>query len=107
MSGLAFVALLVGVPFVLVVGTSFIKFSVVFAILRRALGGEVLPLWAVTGGLALLFALFVSAPVAEKAWNESAPRGPTPADAPAQRTHRSQRHVFRDSPRQAASQTAS
>ena len=26
-----------------------------------------------TGGLALLFALFVSAPVAEKAWNDSAP----------------------------------
>jgi type III secretion protein R len=74
MSGLSFVVLLVGVPFVLVVATSFLKFSVVFAILRRALGGEVLPLWAVTGALALLFALFVSAPVAEKAWNESAPQ---------------------------------
>jgi type III secretion protein R len=72
-SALVFVTLLVGVPFVLVVATSFLKFSVVFAILRRALGGEVLPLWAVTGGLALLFALFVSAPVAEKAWSESAP----------------------------------
>jgi type III secretion protein R len=73
-SALSFVALLVAVPFVLVVATSFLKFSIVFAILRRALGGEILPLWAVTGGLALLFALVVSAPVAEKAWSESAPQ---------------------------------
>ncbi len=73
MSALVLAALLVGVPFVLVVGTSFIKFSVVLAILGRALGGGVLPPAAVTGALALLFALFVSAPVAEKAWSESAP----------------------------------
>ena len=34
MSALVFVTLLVAVPFVLVVATSFLKFSVVFAILR-------------------------------------------------------------------------
>jgi type III secretion protein R len=73
-SALSLVSLLVAVPFVLVVATSFLKFSIVFAILRRALGGEILPLWAVTGALALLFALFVSAPVAEKAWADSAPQ---------------------------------
>jgi type III secretion protein R len=67
------VLLLLGVPFVLVVATSFVKFSVVLSILRRALGGGVLPPLVVTGALALLFALASSAPVVEKAWAAGAP----------------------------------
>ena len=53
-------------PFVLVVATSFVKFAVVLAILRRALGASAIPPAAVTFVLALGMALFVTAPVAEK-----------------------------------------
>jgi type III secretion protein R len=54
-------------PFVLVVATSFVKFAVVLAIVRRALGASAIPPAAVTLVLALLMALFVTAPVGEKA----------------------------------------
>lgn len=66
-------ALLVALPFVLVVATSFLKFAVVLAILRRAFGGSAIPPASVTAALALLFALFVTAPVAEQAWAAAAP----------------------------------
>jgi type III secretion protein R len=69
----AWAALLVVVPFAVVVATSFIKFAVVLAILRRALGGGSLPPASVTGALALLFALFVTAPVGEKVWAQAGP----------------------------------
>jgi type III secretion protein R len=69
----AWVGLLVVVPFVVVLATSFVKFAVVLAIVRRALGGSAIPPAAVTGALALLFALFVSAPVGEKVWAAAAP----------------------------------
>jgi type III secretion protein R len=62
-------ALLVAVPFVVVVATSFMKFAVVLAILRRAFGGSALPPATVAAALALLFALFVTAPVAARAWS--------------------------------------
>jgi type III secretion protein R len=66
-------ALLALVPFAIVLFTSFIKFAVVLAILRRALGGSAIPPPSVTAALALLFALFVAAPVGEKVWAETAP----------------------------------
>ena len=66
-------ALLVALPFVVVVATSFLKFAVVLAILRRAFGGSAIPPASVSAALALVFALFVTAPVAEKAWAEIAP----------------------------------
>jgi type III secretion protein R len=66
-------ALLVLVPFVIVVATSFLKFAVVLAVLRRALGGSALPPASVAAALALLFALFVTAPVAEKVWTTTQP----------------------------------
>ncbi len=69
----AWAALLVAVPFALVLVTSFVKFAVVLAIVRRALGGSAIPPAAVTAALALLFALFVSAPVGEKVWAAAAP----------------------------------
>jgi type III secretion protein R len=70
---LAWSALLLLLPFVIVVATSFLKFAVVLAILRRALGGSALPPASVAAALALLFALFVTAPVAEKVWSVAAP----------------------------------
>ena len=69
----AWVALLVAVPFAIVVATAFLKFAVVLAILRRAFGGSALPPASVAAGLALLFALFVTAPVASRAWDAAAP----------------------------------
>jgi type III secretion protein R len=69
----AWATLLVAVPFVVVVATSYIKFAVVLAILRRALGGSALPPATVTGALALLFALFVTAPVGERVWAAASP----------------------------------
>jgi type III secretion protein R len=59
--------LLVAVPFVILVTTSFMKFAVVLAILRRAFGGSSLPPATVATVLALVFALFVTAPVATRA----------------------------------------
>ncbi|HEX4459631.1 MAG TPA: EscR/YscR/HrcR family type III secretion system export apparatus protein [Polyangia bacterium] len=65
----AWVTLLVAVPFAIVVASAFLKFAVVLAILRRALGGSALPPASVAAGLALLFALFVTAPVAQRVWD--------------------------------------
>jgi type III secretion protein R len=69
----AWAALLVIVPFLVVLATSFIKFAVVLAILRRALGGSALPPASVSAALALMFALFVMAPVGDKVWAQAAP----------------------------------
>jgi type III secretion protein R len=69
----AWLAVLVTVPFAVLVLSGFVKFAVVLAILRRALGGGVLPPWGVTGAIALLFALFVSAPVGERVWAAAQP----------------------------------
>ncbi len=69
----AWVALLVAVPFTIVVATAFLKFAVVLAILRRAFGGSALPPASVAAALALLFALFVTAPVMARVWDAAAP----------------------------------
>jgi type III secretion protein R len=61
------------VPFGVVLLSGFVKFSVVLAILRRAFGGSMVPPWSVAGAVALLFALFVSAPVGEKVWAAALP----------------------------------
>jgi type III secretion protein R len=69
----AWAALLLAVPFAIVVATAFLKFAVVLAILRRAFGGSALPPASVAAALALLFALFVTAPVAQKVWAAAQP----------------------------------
>jgi type III secretion protein R len=66
-------ALIVAVPFAIVVATSFLKFAVVLAVVRRALGGSALPPASVAAGLALLFALFVTAPVADRVFAAAGP----------------------------------
>ena len=69
----AWAVLLLAVPFAIVVATAFLKFAVVLAILRRAFGGSSLPPASVAAALALLFALFVTAPVASRLWAAAAP----------------------------------
>lgn len=69
----AWAALLAVVPFFVVLATSFIKFAVVLAILRRALGGSAIPPGSVTFALALLFAVFVTAPVGDRVWAQAGP----------------------------------
>jgi type III secretion protein R len=54
-------------PFLLMMSTSFVKFSVVFAILRSALGLQQVPPPAVTTGLALVLTAYVMAPVGSQA----------------------------------------
>lgn len=61
------------IPFGVILLSGFIKFAVVLAILRRAFGGSMVPPWSVAAGLAVLFALFVSAPVGEKVWAAASP----------------------------------
>jgi type III secretion protein R len=69
----AWAMLLVAVPFTIIVATAFLKFAVVLAILRRAFGGSAIPPASVAAGLALLFALFVTAPVAARVWDATSP----------------------------------
>lgn len=69
----AWATLLVLVPFAIVVATAFLKFAVVLAILRRGFGGSAIPPASVAAALALLFALFVTAPVAGKVWDAARP----------------------------------
>jgi type III secretion protein R len=56
------------IPLVALVAVTFVKFAVVLAVLQRAFGGAAVPPVSVTLVLALLFALFVTAPVASRAW---------------------------------------
>jgi type III secretion protein R len=60
-------------PFLLMMSTSFVKFSVVFAILRSALGLQQVPPPAVTTGLALILTAYVMAPVGTQVYQAVEP----------------------------------
>ena len=60
-------------PVLLMMSTSFVKFSVVFAILRSALGLQQVPPPAVTTGLALVLTAYVMAPVGTQAYDAVQP----------------------------------
>jgi type III secretion protein R len=60
-------------PFLLMMSSSFVKFSVVFSILRSALGLQQVPPPAVTMGLALIMSLYVMSPVAAKVYDAAEP----------------------------------
>jgi type III secretion protein R len=60
-------------PFLLMMSSSFVKFSVVFSILRSALGLQQVPPPAVTMGLALILSLYVMSPVMAKVYDASEP----------------------------------
>jgi type III secretion protein R len=57
-------------PFVLVMTTSFLKFSVVGSILRSALGTQQIPPNQVLTGLALILTIYVMAPVGKRVYDE-------------------------------------
>ena len=63
-------------PLVAVTATTFVKFGVVLGILRRALGGNAVPPATVAFVLAAVFAVFVTAPVAERTWAAASTLGP-------------------------------
>ncbi|WP_213990325.1 EscR/YscR/HrcR family type III secretion system export apparatus protein [Sodalis sp. dw_96] len=62
---LSFLSLL---PFLIASGTCYIKFSIVFVMVRNALGLQQVPSNMTLNGVALLLALFVMAPVARDAY---------------------------------------
>lgn len=68
---LVMLSLLSLLPFLLMMSSSFVKFSVVFSILRSALGLQQVPPPAVTMGLALIMSLYVMSPVAAKVYDAS------------------------------------
>jgi type III secretion apparatus YscR/HrcR family protein len=63
---LAFASLL---PFLIASGTCFIKFSIVFIIVRNALGLQQAPSSMTLNGIALLLSIFVMTPVVQQAYN--------------------------------------
>ncbi len=70
---LVMLALLSLLPFLLMMSSSFVKFSVVFSILRSALGLQQVPPPAVTMGLALVMSLYVMSPVVTQVYDAAEP----------------------------------
>jgi type III secretion protein R len=70
---LLFVSALALVPFLLLSVTSFIKLSVVFGILRNALGAQQIPSAAVTSLLCLVLTLQIMNPVAHDVYERALP----------------------------------
>lgn len=66
---LAQVAFLTLLPFLIASGTCYVKFSIVFVIVRNALGLQQVPSNMTLNGVALILAMFVMAPVARDAYN--------------------------------------
>jgi type III secretion protein R len=81
--GVAVVALIAIVPVVVLMLTSFVKMSVVLALLRNALGAPEAPSGLVVMGVSLVLTFFVMAPVAiDMVRAAEAPAVPAPAPAP-------------------------
>jgi type III secretion protein R len=66
-------------PFALIMLTSFVKISVVLAILRNALGTQQVPPNQVVTGISLVLTIFIMAPVVEKMYSEAGQIGDTEA----------------------------
>jgi type III secretion protein R len=75
----AWIAVAAVVPLVLLMVTSFVKVSVVIALLRNAIGSPDAPSGVVVMGVALVLTLFVMAPVAVDMIGAAAGDGPVPA----------------------------
>jgi type III secretion protein R len=60
-------------PFLLMMSSSFVKFSVVFSILRSALGLQQVPPPAVTMGLSLIMTIYVMSPVGAQVYEKVEP----------------------------------
>src|SRR5689334_6282618 len=88
MGGVALVALVAIAPIVVLMLTSFVKISVVLALLRNELGAPEAPSGLVVMGVALVLTFFVMAPVAvdvvrAAAATGSGPSAPGGGEAPA------------------------
>jgi type III secretion protein R len=77
--GVAIVALVAIVPIVVLMLTSFVKMSVVLALLRNALGAPEAPSGLVVMGVSLVLTFFVMAPVAVEMVQAAAATAPAPA----------------------------
>lgn len=77
--GVAIVALVAIVPIVVLMLTSFVKMSVVLALLRNALGAPEAPSGLVVMGVSLVLTFFVMAPVAVDMVRAAAATAPAPA----------------------------
>jgi type III secretion protein R len=73
LSTLIMLSLLALGPFLLMMSTSFVKFSVVFSILRSALGLQQVPPPAVTLGLAVVMTAYVMSPVGSQVYTAIEP----------------------------------
>lgn len=79
-SGVALVALVVIVPLVALMLTSFVKISVVLALLRNAIGAAEAPSGLVVIGISLVLTFFVMTPVALEMARAAAADGPAAPD---------------------------
>lgn len=70
---LASLAILALVPLFLMAVTSFVKVSVVFGILRNAIGAQQIPSTAITSILALVLTMHIMAPVFNQVWQKAEP----------------------------------
>ena len=82
LSSVVLLGLLSMLPFLLMMTTSFLKFSVVLSILRNALGTQQIPPNPVLLGLALILTVYVMSPVASQVYDTLRPDLSRDADAP-------------------------
>ncbi len=68
---IAILSLFTLLPFIIASGTCFIKFSIVFVIVRNALGLQQVPSNMTLNGIALLLSMFVMMPVGKEIYNNS------------------------------------
>jgi type III secretion apparatus YscR/HrcR family protein len=66
---IALLALSALLPFLIASGTCYVKFSIVFIMMRNAMGLQQVPSNMTLNGIALLLSLFVMAPVAQQAYD--------------------------------------
>ena len=73
---------IVGVlPFLVVMGTSFVKLVIVFSLIRQALGVQQIPPNMVLNGMSLILTIFIMAPVGTAVFNEVQQINPQQLDA--------------------------
>jgi type III secretion apparatus YscR/HrcR family protein len=67
---IALVTLTAIIPFIVAAGTCYIKFSIVFVLIRNALGIQQVPSNMTLNGIALFLALFVMTPIIQKGYEQ-------------------------------------
>jgi len=67
---IAIMAITACIPFLIAAGTCYIKFSIVFVLIRNALGVQQVPSNMTLNGIALFLAIFVMTPIIQKGYDE-------------------------------------